>query len=130
MTKLLKALATPLGKVKGLGAGKNGVGHWWAQRVSALFLLPLGFWLGLNLICLSNASFDVLHDWMRSGITASLMILTVATLLYHSYLGLQVVIEDYVHCQAVKTTSLILVTFITILLGVLGITAILTLMTH
>ncbi len=101
------SLKSALGRARGLGSAKEGVGHWWAQRVTAIALVPLSLWFAVAVIGLSHADYATFKGWMGKPGNASLMLLTVLTVMYHAQLGLQVVIEDYVSCEAKKLVLLI-----------------------
>ncbi len=101
------SLKSALGRARGLGSAKEGAGHWWAQRVTAIALVPLSLWFAVAVIGLSHADYATFKGWMGKPGNASLMLLTVLTVMYHAQLGLQVVIEDYVSCEAKKIASLI-----------------------
>lgn len=103
-------LITPLNKVLGLGSAKGGVEHWWIQRLSAAALVPLGLWFAFSLAAFETLSYDVVTTWMAQPITAVLLLLTALTVIYHSHLGIQVVVEDYVHGGA-KVVILVLSAF-------------------
>jgi len=118
-------LRTPLGRALGLGSAKEGVGHWWAQRVSAVALVPLGLWFCISLISLAGADRATLASWLHGPVAAVLMILTIGAVFYHAALGLQVVIEDYAPNEATKIASIVLVKLAALLLGVAGIYAVL-----
>jgi succinate dehydrogenase / fumarate reductase membrane anchor subunit len=90
------SLRSPLGRVLGLGAAKNGVHHWWVQRVSAVGLVFLGLWFVISLLCLGQLDYDTARAWLASPVNAALLVLLVVTSFYHSQLGVQVVLEDYV----------------------------------
>ena len=119
------SLRSPLGKVLGRGAAGEGVGHWWVQRVSAVALLPLTVWFTWSLLGLQLQSYDQVRGWLGQPWVAVLAILLVLTLAWHSKLGVQVVIEDYVHGKGAKTTMLLLSTFIHVAAAVAGVFAIL-----
>lgn len=104
-------LVTPLNRVLGLGSAKGGVEHWWVQRLSAAALVPLGLWFAISLARLDDFSFSTVVAWIQQPVTSVLLILTAVTVSYHSHLGVQVVIEDYVHGNAAKVISLTLSTF-------------------
>ncbi|MBI3444495.1 MAG: succinate dehydrogenase, hydrophobic membrane anchor protein [Magnetospirillum sp.] len=101
------SLQSPLGRARGLGSAKEGAGHWIAQRVTAIFLIPLTLWFVVAVIGLSHADYATFKGWMGKPGNASLLLLTVLTVLYHAQLGLQVVVEDYVHCECKKVAALV-----------------------
>jgi succinate dehydrogenase / fumarate reductase membrane anchor subunit len=119
------SLRSPLGKVLGRGAAGEGVGHWWVQRVTAVALLPLTVWFTASVLGLQLQSYDQVRGWLGQPWVAVLTILLVLTLAWHSKLGVQVVIEDYVHAKGAKTTLLLLSTFIHVSAAVAGVFAIL-----
>ncbi len=119
------SLQTPLGQVRGLGAAGNGVHHWWVQRLTAIALLPLAIWLLVSLVSLPALDFVTLVSWIGGTWTASLLCVFILTASWHSRLGVQVIIEDYVHDQGLKTTSLVLSGFIHVLLAAFGVFAVL-----
>jgi succinate dehydrogenase / fumarate reductase membrane anchor subunit len=101
-------LRAPLGRARGLGSAKHGAGHWRGQRITAVLLAPLGLWFvwaTIGLIGL-GADLSVFRAWMSEPGNALLMILFAAAMFHHAALGLQVVIEDYVHDPAARTVSL------------------------
>lgn len=99
---------TPLARVEGLGAAHSGTAHFWQQRVSAVALVPLSIWFTVAALHLVNAKYTATLDFLRAPVNAVLMILFVVTLLYHMTLGVQVVIEDYVHSEGQKLALLML----------------------
>jgi succinate dehydrogenase / fumarate reductase membrane anchor subunit len=102
-------LRSPLGRAIGLGSAKEGVEHWWLQRMTAVALVPLSLWFVGALIAHLGADYAAMVAWLRSPLTAVAMILLVIASFVHMALGLQVVIEDYVHHEATKVASLVLV---------------------
>jgi succinate dehydrogenase / fumarate reductase membrane anchor subunit len=118
------SLRTPLGTVLGLGAAKAGVKHWWSQRVTAVGLALLGVWFVISLLCLGSFEYSAVTTWIANPINATLLSIFVATLSFHSQLGVQVVIEDYVH-GAMKTISIVLSNFLHVVVGALGVIAVL-----
>jgi len=104
-----KRLASPLARVRGLGSAKEGVQHWWAQRVTAVALVPLTLWFVYSAIQLTGADQSRVRDWLHRPADAILMSLLILATFYHLALGLQVVVEDYVHREGVKLVTLLLV---------------------
>ncbi len=98
-----------MSRARGLGSAKRGVGHWTAQRISAVALVPLTLWFVWSIMHLGGADQARVRDWLSRPATAILMSLTVIATFYHLSLGVQVVIEDYLHREGVKLTALLLV---------------------
>lgn len=90
------SLRTPLARARGLGAAKQGVHHWWLQRVTAVALVPLSVWLVASLVAVAGTDHATVSAWIGQPLTAILLILTVIATFYHAALGLQVVYEDYI----------------------------------
>lgn len=105
------SLRSPIARARGLGSAKEGVQHWWMQRLTALALIPLGLWLVASLVCLAGADHAAIAHWLTSPFTLGALALTIITAFYHAVLGLQVVIEDYVHGKVAKFTLIILIQF-------------------
>lgn len=116
---------SPLGQVRGLGSAKKGVEHWWVQRLTAMALAPLMLWLSVALIGGVGSSYTTVVTWLKVPLTTTLMALLLIALFYHMALGLQVIIEDYVHSDRAKIPALILVRLSCFALAVAGIVAIL-----
>ena len=100
---------TPLAKARGLGSAKTGTAHWWMQRVTAVALIPLSFWLILFIQQLFTASYDEIRQWLMSPLNFTLLLAWAFTGFYHAALGLQVVIEDYVNPDWLKIVMVWLV---------------------
>jgi len=115
---------TPLARVEGLGSAHSGTAHFWQQRMSAVALVPLSIWFVVSLLGLVRADYVAAMDFLRAPINAVLMILFVVTLLYHMTLGIQVVIEDYVHSEGQKLTLLMLNRFFAWAVGAVSLFAI------
>ena len=98
-------------KVKGLGTAKHGFSHWWMQRLSAVLMIPLGLWFFYSLMSMETVSADTVIMWLQQPVQAILMALWVITVVYHGALGMQVIIEDYVHGKAMALTLLVLIKF-------------------
>lgn len=118
-------LRSQLGRVRGLGAAKEGVGHWWAQRVTAIALVPLTFWFVASIIGLVGADHASFIAWMRQPLNTILMTVLLAAGFHHMQLGLQVVIEDYVHNEAARIATIITVKFACVILALGGIFSVL-----
>ena len=114
------SLQSPLNKVLGLGSARQGSGHWWAQRLTAVGLVPLTLWFAFALTGLPYGNYDEVANFIAEPLNSILLILLVITLVYHSSLGVQVVIEDYVHGPA-KVVMLIASQFGHVILVVSGV---------
>ncbi|MBI4967668.1 MAG: succinate dehydrogenase, hydrophobic membrane anchor protein [Rhodospirillales bacterium] len=114
----MTSLRSPLGHARGLGSAKEGVAHWWAQRLTAVALVPLCLWFVISVIRLAGADLPVLQGWLASPGNAALMVLLILAVFHHAQLGLQVVIEDYVHCEAKKIVGIVAVKFLAAVLAV------------
>src|SRR6476646_8257049 len=115
-------MRTPLARAIGLGTAKDGVHHWWMQRVSTIALVPLTVWFIAAIIAQTGADYTAFVAWMRNPITDLLMVLLLIALFYHAALGLQVIVEDYVH-SAARFAAVIAVRLICFTLGAAGILA-------
>ena len=119
------SLRSPLGRVLGLGTAKDGTDHWWAQRLSAVALTLLGLWFMASLLRLPGFDQAAVVAFIGTPLNTILMTLLCATLAYHSYLGIQVVLEDYVHGPGLKVVSLVASRFAHIFVAVASIYAVL-----
>jgi succinate dehydrogenase / fumarate reductase, membrane anchor subunit len=119
------SLRTPLGRVLGMGSAKEGTGHWWAQRVSAVALVPLTLWFLFSLLLLPDLDYATVKVWLSLPISGFLTVLLLAVSTYHSYLGTTVVVEDYVHSAGMKLLTLLTLRFLYVLVCGAGIFAIL-----
>ena len=115
---------SPLAIAMGLGSAKAGAAHWWTERVTAIALVPLTVWFVAAIIAHSGSDYLSFISWLRSPMTASLMVLLLISLFHHSALGLQVVIEDYVHSGA-RFAAVIAVRLGCFALAVIGVVAVL-----
>ena len=120
-------LRSPLGRALGLGSAKEGVEHWWRQRTTALALVPLTIWCVIWVIAMAGADLAAMVAWMHNPISAVLMIVLIVATFYHAALGLQVVIEDYVHSEGLRLATLIVMRGLCVLFVVRGVLAVLTL---
>ena len=96
------SIRTPLAHVRGLGTAKDGTHHWWLQRLTAIALIPLTIWFVISLLQAFGMTPSQLAKWMRSPSTAAPMALFLIAAFWHLKLGLQVVVEDYVHHEGWK----------------------------
>lgn len=119
------SMRTPLGKVRGLGSAKSGTEHWWMQRVTAIANLPLGLFAIGFIIAHLGATRAELAASLGNPFAAILLGLFFISVFWHMRLGLQVVIEDYVHGHRAKLAALLFNTFFTSLLGAAALYAIL-----
>ena len=119
------SLRSPLGRVLGLGSAKDGTGHWWAQRVTAIALVPLTLWFAFSLLTLPALDYETARTWLAFPLTGFLAVLLIAVLAYHSYLGTIVIVEDYVHTGGMKVLTLMVLRFLYVLAGGAAIFAIL-----
>jgi len=119
------SLKTPLGRVLGLGSAKEGTDHWWGQRVSAVAMIILGSWFVYSLLRLDSLTYLDVIRFIGVPLNAVLLALLSITLAYHSYLGVQVVIEDYVHAPGTKVVSLLLSRFAHVFVAIAAVYAIL-----
>ena len=119
-------LRNPLANAHNHGAAGDGVGHWWAQRFSAILLIGLTAWLVIALAALTGASHAEAVAWLGRPFNAAMAVLFVVTSFYHARLGLQVVIEDYVHQRVAEVALQLLVKVAAIVGGLVAVLAILT----
>lgn len=119
------SMQTPLARARGLGSAKEGVHHWWAQRLTAIALVPLSLWFIYSLVAISGADYNAAVSWLSQSLNAVLMLLFLFSLYYHAALGVQVVIEDYIDSEWQKIACLILVKFLVWLAGVSAVISVL-----
>ncbi|HEV2285329.1 MAG TPA: succinate dehydrogenase, hydrophobic membrane anchor protein [Steroidobacteraceae bacterium] len=119
------SLRTPLRRVLGAGSAREGVHHWWLQRLTSVALVPLTVWFVVSILALPSLDHATVAGWLRGGTTALLLILLVLVATWHSQLGVRVVIEDYVPAPGARTVTLTLLTFAHALLAAAGVFAVL-----
>ena len=100
------SLVTPLNRVLGLGTATGATEHWWHQRLTAVALVPLALWFAVGLVALPNFSYGAVATWVHRPVTSILLILFVGAAAYHSFLGVQVVVEDYVAGKGSRVAAL------------------------
>jgi succinate dehydrogenase / fumarate reductase, membrane anchor subunit len=116
-----------LGRARGLGSARSGTETWWAERVTSVALVPLSIWFVASMLSLhghGGGRAAVAH-WAASPITAALLVALVLATFRHMQLGLQAVIEDYVHVEATKTISLLVMKGAVALLALLALISVL-----
>jgi succinate dehydrogenase / fumarate reductase membrane anchor subunit len=120
-----KDLRNPLARARGLGSAKEGVSHWMLQRVTALGLIFLTLWFVVTVVSLAHADFGTARATLAKPWNAVLLIALIITMFRHAVLGLQVVIEDYVHTRWLEVASLVVIKFIAVLATLTGVLAVL-----
>lgn len=111
----------PLARARGLGSAKEGTSHWIMQRITAVALVPLCLWFVVSVLMLVHADYVSVVNWMHTPWVAVLLVLLVATVYWHACLGLQVVVEDYVHDEWLKLGVIMLIRFMSVILAAAGI---------
>ena len=119
------SLHSPLKKARGLGSAKEGAHHWWMQRVTAIALVPLTIWMLSCLGCLLNGDYLRLREWIAQPFVTIVLSLFVITSFYHASLGVQTIIEDYIHNKVVKNAALLAVKYSLFAAGFISLYAIL-----
>jgi succinate dehydrogenase / fumarate reductase membrane anchor subunit len=119
------SLRSGLGRVRGLGSARDGVAHWWAQRVTAVALVPLTLWFVFSIATMAGASQAEVQAWIAAPLVTVLLLLLVVATFQHLSLGLQVVIEDYIRHEETKVAALLAQKFACIVLGLAACLAIL-----
>ncbi len=115
---------TPLARARGLGSAREGTGHWWAQRLTSVALVPLCLWFVAGILGLIGAGHGAAVAWIASPVNAVLLVLLVFAVFHHGQLGLQVVIEDYVHSEWRKVALIVTVKFAALILGLAAVFAV------
>lgn len=119
------SLRSPLGRALGHGSAREGVRHWWSLRTTSAALVLLGVWFVFALLTLPDLGHATVSAWIAQPINAVLLGLLVAVSAYHSALGVQVVIEDYVHAKGLRVAALVGSRFLHVLVGVAAVFAVL-----
>jgi succinate dehydrogenase / fumarate reductase membrane anchor subunit len=121
----MSSLRSPLSEARGLGSSHHGVSHWWMQRLTAMALAPLSLWFVGSMVYFAGADYATFTAWIGSPAVAISLIIFVFCIFYHSQLGLQVIIEDYIHAQFAKFSLLVLMKFVHVIAAVAAIFSIL-----
>jgi succinate dehydrogenase / fumarate reductase, membrane anchor subunit len=119
------AYRTPIAKARGLGTARSGLHHWKKQRLTAIANVLLVLWFMFSAMALSGSGYDQVRAWLASPVTASLAVLLIISTFYHARLGLQVVVEDYVHHEGLRIASLAAIALLVLALAVACIVAVL-----
>ncbi|MCH7794734.1 MAG: succinate dehydrogenase, hydrophobic membrane anchor protein [Proteobacteria bacterium] len=122
------SMRSPLGRVRGLGSARDGVGHWWAERMTALALIPLVLWFVASVVMITGADYATVRAWIASPVVAGLLVLLVVMAFTHAALGLQTIVEDYVQHEGAKLAVLLAIKAFALLLGLTGVLAVLTIL--
>jgi succinate dehydrogenase / fumarate reductase membrane anchor subunit len=120
-----KDLRNPLKIARGLGSSQSGVGHWWTQRVTAAALVILMIWFVVTVLGLLHADYTAALATVAKPWNALLLIVLLVTMFWHAVLGLQVVVEDYVHTRWKEVLSLVLIKFLAVLGALASVLAVL-----
>lgn len=119
------SMRNPLAHARGLGSAKEGSHHWWLQRVTAVVLVPAVFWLVASIIFMIGQPYEIVRVWFGNLFVATLLILVLFATFYHSVLGIQVIIEDYVHQEGARIATLWICKAALIVAGAVSILAVL-----
>jgi succinate dehydrogenase / fumarate reductase, membrane anchor subunit len=111
---------TAIGRVRGLGSAKSGAHHWWLERLTSVSTLLLFIWLLVALLRLPRLDHDMVTQWLASPLAAVPMLLLIVSTFWHAKLGMQVIIEDYVHEEGLKLFTITLLNFFVVALGALA----------
>jgi succinate dehydrogenase / fumarate reductase membrane anchor subunit len=117
-------IRSPLGRARGLGSAKDGTHHWWVQRLSGIAMILPMIYLLWNIDRIVSPDYDALLVWLKQPVPAMALVLFIASSFYHANLGIQVVIEDYVHCEGSKFFWLVLTKLFFFFLGFAAIFAV------
>lgn len=112
---------TPISVARGLGSSKNGLGHWWMQRLTAIGLVPLVLWFVVSILSLSGQSHDQVVSWLHSLPHSVLLSIFLIVSLYHANLGLQAIFEDYIQARWLQMSARIVAAFAAVLAGFAGV---------
>ena len=109
MSSPVNNMRSPLGRARGLGSAKEGLHHWWVQRLTSLALIPLTLWFVASIVSLAGTGFTDFVAWIGNPVNATIMVVFLAVTFHHAQLGIQVVLEDYVSSHGTRVASIIIV---------------------
>jgi len=118
------SLRSPLGTAKGLGSAKEGLHHWWAQRVTAVALIPLTIWFAFKVAVLSQSDYQTVIECVGSPWSAALLVSLIVAAFYHAALGMQVIFEDYISHKAARVGAIMATNLLLFLLGAAAVIAV------
>ena len=118
-------METPIARVRGLGSARSGAHHWWLERLTSVGALVLFLWLIASVLMLPSLDYGTVTEWLRQPLAAVPMLLLIVTTFWHLKMGLQVIIEDYVHEEGMKLFSIVLLNFFVLGAGALAFFAVL-----
>ncbi|MEO6927305.1 MAG: succinate dehydrogenase, hydrophobic membrane anchor protein [Rhodanobacter sp.] len=121
----VKDRRNPMKVARGLGSAQSGVDHWWVQRLTAAALVLLGIWFVVTVLCLLHADYATARAAVAQPWNAVLLIAFVITMFWHAVLGMQVVVEDYVHTRWKEVVLLAAIKFLAVLGALAGVLAVL-----
>jgi succinate dehydrogenase / fumarate reductase membrane anchor subunit len=121
----VEILRSPLGRARGLGSAHAGFHHWWVERIEAVALVPLTIWFIFALLHLVGGSRQAVIDWLSSPVSMVLMLILVVATFHHLSLGVQSVLDDYVHQPGVRLWSVLGVKAVCLVSALLCIVAVL-----
>jgi succinate dehydrogenase / fumarate reductase membrane anchor subunit len=124
-TPQVDILRSPLGRARGLGSAHAGYHHWWIERVEAVALVPLTIWFIFALLHLVGAPHQAMIDWLSSPVSMVLMLLLIVATFHHFSLGVQSVLDDYVHQPTIKMWSVFAIKGACLVLALLCIVSVL-----
>jgi succinate dehydrogenase / fumarate reductase membrane anchor subunit len=116
-----KQARTSSDRTQDRGSARAGVGHWWMQRLTAVALIPLTLWLTASLIARARDDYGSFIAWLRLPFTTVMMVSLLIALFYHVALGLQVVVEDYVHADRIQKPAVVVIYLASFALAAAGI---------
>jgi len=115
------SLQTPLARARGLGSAKEGLHHWWMQRITAIALIPLALWLIYAIACIADAGYITVIEEISSPLNSSLIISLIIAAFYHAALGMQVVFEDYISSKSTRVVCIVSTNLLLFFLAITGV---------